>query len=122
MNAAIAKAQETLPQFWQAFEKRENGDEDFALKVKIQDGENVEHFWVVDIERKDGKLLGTISNEPEFVGNVKMGQQISIPEADISDWVYTHDGKMVGNHTLRALFKHMPAGEVEKYRQMLADP
>ena len=43
-------------------------------------------------------------------------------EPDISDWFYMSGGKMVGNYTLRVLFKKMPNNEVEKYKQMLAEP
>jgi len=32
------------------------------------------------------------------------------------------NGKMVGNYTLRVLFKQMSKEEAEKYKQMLADP
>ncbi len=122
MIAAIAKARETLPQFWQTFEKRERGESDFSLKVRITDKKGTEHFWLTEIERKDGKTLGTINNDPDIVGNVKLGDRMPIPEADISDWLYMRDGKMVGNYTLRVLFKQMPAKEVEKYKKMLADP
>ena len=122
MNAAIANARAALPQFWQTFEKREHGESDFALKVKITDPKGTEHFWLTDIERKDGKTLGTINNDPDIVRNVKLGDRIPIPEADISDWLYMRDGKMVGNYTIRVLFKEMPAEEVEKYKKMLADP
>src|SRR6476620_10403574 len=44
MTAAIAKARETLPQFWEVFEKREHGETDFALKVRITDKKGTEHF------------------------------------------------------------------------------
>jgi uncharacterized protein YegJ (DUF2314 family) len=37
MVAAIAKARETLPQFWQVFEKPEHGESGFPLKIKITD-------------------------------------------------------------------------------------
>jgi uncharacterized protein YegJ (DUF2314 family) len=122
MNAAIAKARSTLPDFWQVFEKPQKSESNFALKVKITDGQEVEHFWAIDIERKDGKILGTINNDPEMVHNVKTGQRITIGEADISDWLYMRDGKMVGNFTLRALFDKMPKNEVEKMKKILADP
>lgn len=122
MNAAIAKARSSLPDFWQIYDKPQHGETDFSLKVKITDGSEVEHFWTADIERKDGKIYGIISNEPDLVHNVKMGQKITINEADISDWMYIRDGKMYGNYTLRALFKEMPKAEVEKYKQMLAEP
>jgi uncharacterized protein YegJ (DUF2314 family) len=32
------------------------------------------------------------------------------------------NGKMVGNYTLRVLFKQMSVSEAEKYKAMLADP
>jgi uncharacterized protein YegJ (DUF2314 family) len=122
MTAAIAVARETLPQFWQVFEKRERGESDFALKVRIADGSGVEHFWTTDLKRRDGKTVGTINNDPNTVASVKLGDQIEIPEADITYWLYFRDGKMVGNHTLRPLFKHMPAAEVERLRKLLANP
>jgi uncharacterized protein YegJ (DUF2314 family) len=122
MEAAIAGARAALPRFWQVFDMREHGENDFALKVKITDRKGTEYFWLTELERKDGKLLGTINNDPNIVGSVKLGDRITIPEADISDWLYLRDGKMVGNYTLRVLFKQMPAKEVEKYKQILADP
>jgi uncharacterized protein YegJ (DUF2314 family) len=122
MTAAIANARSLLPRFWQMFDHREHGETDFCLKVKITDKGKAEHFWAVNIERKDGKIFGTINNDPEIVHNVKIGDRIPIPEDDISDWLYMQNGKMFGNYTLRVLFKQMSASEVEKYKAMLADP
>jgi uncharacterized protein YegJ (DUF2314 family) len=121
MNAAIAKARNSLADFWQIYDKHPNGESDFCLKVKITDKEQNEYFWVVNLERKDGKTFGTINNDPDIVHNVKIGDRIALNEPDISDWLYMRDGKMVGNYTLRALFKHMSKDEAEKYKQMLAD-
>ena len=122
MVAAIAKARDTLPQFWQVFDKRERGESKFSLKVKITDKKGTEHFWATDIERRDGKTMGTINNDPNIVASVKLGDRIEIPEADISDWLYMRGGKMVGNETLRPLLKKMSAAEAERLRSMMADP
>jgi uncharacterized protein YegJ (DUF2314 family) len=122
MLVAIAKARETLPKFWDAFERRGRNETDFALKVKITDTHGTEHFWATGIERKNGKTSGTIDNDPNIVRTVKLGERIQINEADISDWFYFRDGKMVGNQTLRVLFKEMPPAEVKRYKAMLADP
>jgi len=122
MNAAIAKARETLPKFWAAFDNPGPGVENFSLKVKIKDGKEVEHFWTEKVEKKDGKIFANIANDPDLVHNVKLGDRIEIPEADISDWFYMQNGKMVGNYTLRVLFEHMSADEVQKYKALLADP
>jgi uncharacterized protein YegJ (DUF2314 family) len=122
MVAAIAKARSTLPQFWKVFEKPEHGESDFSLKVKITDKNGTEHFWATDIKRRDGKIMGTINNDPNIVSSVKLGDRIEIPEADISDWLYMRDGKMVGNSTLKPLLKQMPAAEAERLKKMMADP
>lgn len=122
MNAAIAKARETLPKFWAAFDHPEPGQDMFSLKVKITDGKEVEHFWTEKVEKKDGKIFATIGNDAELVHNVKMGDRIEVPESDISDWFYLQNRKMVGNYTIRVLFKHMPPEEVAKYKAILADP
>ena len=122
MVAAIEAARNTLPAFWTAFDTRPNGESDFVLKVKITDRHGAEHFWVNDITRRDGKITGTIDNDPNVVAAVKVGDRIEVREADITDWAYTRGGKMVGNRTLRVLFKKMPAAEVEGYKRQLADP
>jgi uncharacterized protein YegJ (DUF2314 family) len=122
MVAAIAKARDTLPQFWQVFNKREHGESGFSLKVKITDKRGTEHFWATDIERRDGKTTGEINNDPNTVASVKLGDRIEILEADISDWLFMRNGKMVGNETLKPLLKKMPAAEVEKLKKIMADP
>jgi len=122
MNAAIATARATLPEFWATFERKSPTDSAFALKVKIQDERGTEHFWLTSIERRNGRIFGTIDNNPNIVRSVKLGDRIPIPEADISDWLYQRGDKMVGNFTLRALFKQMPAEEVKRFKAIMADP
>lgn len=122
MEAAIAKARETLPEFWSALEARREGESGFSLKVRMEYEGDVEHIWVGEIERRDGKIMGTIDNDPDALKNVKLGDRIEIKEADISDWTYLRNGKIVGNETLRPLLKHMPADEAAAVREKLADP
>lgn len=122
MTAAIAAARETLPHFWQVYEKPTRGETNFALKVKITDKQGTEHFWATDIERRDGKITGMINNDPNIVKSVRLGDRMEIPEADISDWLYMRDDKMIGNHTVKPLFKQMPADEVKQLKAMMADP
>jgi uncharacterized protein YegJ (DUF2314 family) len=122
MLAAIAKARDTLPDFWKVFDKPEHGESGFSLKVKITDKRGVEHFWVTELQKQDGKIMGTINNDPEIVASVKLGQRIEVPEADISDWLYMRDDKMVGNETIRPLLKKMPADEATKLKSIMANP
>ena len=122
MAAAIAKAQETLPQFWQVFDKRERGESNFVLVVRITDKGRIEHFHTTDFERLDGKTMVTISNAPKIVASVKLGDRIEIPAADITDWIYMREGKYAGMVTMKPRFKHMPAYQVEALKKVMADP
>jgi len=122
MAAAIAKAQETLPQFWQVFDKRERGESNFVLVVRITDKGRIEHFHTTDFEHRDGKTMVTISNKPNIVASVKLGDRIEIPAADITDWSYMRDGKYVGMATIKPRFKHMPTAQVEGFKQVMTDP
>src|SRR5262249_14213551 len=107
MSAALAKARGPPPPFWHGFQKREHGETDFSLKVRITDDKGTEHFWLIDLARQDGKVTGTINNDPNVVARVKLGDRIEVPETDISDWLYMRNGKMVGNETLKPLLKKM---------------
>src|SRR5438445_13511359 len=85
MAAAIAKARQTLPQFWQVFDKREHGESNFVLVVRITDKGRIEHFHTTDFERRDAKTMVTISNAPKIVASLKLSDRIEIPEADVTD-------------------------------------
>ena len=122
MAAAIAKARQTLPQFWQVFEKREHGESNFVLVVRITDKGRIEHFFTTDFERRNGKTMVTISNAPKTVASVKLGDRIEIPEADITDWRYMRDGKYVGMTTFKVQFRHMRPADVEQVKKVMADP
>ncbi|MBI3851882.1 MAG: DUF2314 domain-containing protein [Verrucomicrobia bacterium] len=122
MATAIAKARQTLPQFWQVFDKREHGESNFVLVVRITDKGRIEHFHTTDFERRDGKTMVTIKNHPKIVASVKLGDRIEIPETGITDWSYMRAGKYVGMATMKPRFKYMPADVVERFKQVMTDP
>jgi uncharacterized protein YegJ (DUF2314 family) len=122
MAAAIAKARVGLPAFWKSLEHPGPGEERFALKVAIKDGADVEHFWLVDVAREGDKISGMINNEPGIVSNVENGERYEFTEAEISDWLFMRNGKMVGNETMRPLLKRMPKATAEEYRAMYETP
>src|SRR5687768_14701241 len=94
MEAAISQGRAALSRFWQALEKHRPDEDSFALKVALptkSGGE--EHIWAGQIERKDGKIYGTIDNVPRDLKDIRLGQRIEIPEPLISDWMYRRSGK-----------------------------
>jgi uncharacterized protein YegJ (DUF2314 family) len=93
-----------------------------VLVVRITDKGRIEHFSTTDFERRDGKTMVTIKNDPKIVASVKLGDRIEIPEAGITDWCYMRDGKYVGMFTMKPRFKYMPAEVVERFKQVMTDP
>lgn len=122
MNAAIAKARKSLPQFWETYKAGRPEEGQFSLKVLITDSEGGEHFWLGDIKSEGGQLSGTIDNEPAIVKSVKMGQRYQFEESQISDWLFMRNGKMVGNETLRALILRLPKEEADEVRAWFETP
>ena len=122
MNAAIKKARQSLPQFWSKLASPGSDETGFSLKVRIDEGDIGEHFWLIDIERKGDVIFGTINNTPDEVKSVAMGQRIQIDPAHISDWMYMRNRKIVGNETMRALLPRMPKRQADAFRTMLETP
>lgn len=122
MVAAIAKARRTLPQFWQAFERRDGGETQFTLLFRITEGKRMEHFWATNFVRQHGKVIVTINQAPKIVTNVKTGDRLDIPETEIQDWFYMRSGKMVGCQTIRPMFRMMPEKIVAEFKNTLEDP
>ncbi len=124
VKAAMAKARASLPTFWHAFEKPGPGEAAFNLKVALENkSKQVEHVWVNAIARTaGGKFTGKIDNTPEALAGAKAGDMVTFSQANISDWMFTRNGKIVGNETMRPLLAHMPKEEAEAYRAMLETP
>jgi uncharacterized protein YegJ (DUF2314 family) len=123
MAPAIAKARASLPTFWKEWEAPKAGEEGFALKVRIPYAANDgEHFWLVEIQRAGARYSGIINNEPVYAKQVKAGQRYGFGDAEISDWLFMRNGKMVGNETMRPLLKQLPKEEADEYRQIMETP
>jgi uncharacterized protein YegJ (DUF2314 family) len=122
MNAAIGKARGSLTAFWKSYAAPAANETDHALKVAVAGNGTTEHFWLTRIKRDAGKLSGVISNQPQSVKTVKVGQRYEFTEDMISDWTFKRNGKLVGNETMRVLLPRMPEEQASVYRQMYETP
>lgn len=120
MNAAIERARETLPVFWEAKEAPKPGQYAFMLKVRIRDGGATEHFWLADIEQSEDGFVGTIDNEPQSVTNVKYRQRYAFPQSDITDWLYIEAEKYHGAFTMRVMLQYMTEDAAAHLENQLA--
>lgn len=94
---------------------------EYSVKVRIEDAENVEYFWLENTRWEGGLFHGTLGNEPTRVSNVAYGQAMSVSPAEVRDWYYLWEGKMRGNYTLRAGLPYMDRAEAAKLSAILDD-
>jgi uncharacterized protein YegJ (DUF2314 family) len=108
MDAAIAEAQRTLPEFLAMLRDPPRGADGFGIKYPLG---GWEHIWV-DTLRLDGDaIVGRLGNHPVQEG-FAIGDEVRVPLAEISDWAYfAPDGVMQGHRTTRVLLDRMPATE-----------
>lgn len=88
INAAIEKARSTVKSFTAALKSPKAGQSGFSIKMAFTDGDHIEHIWLTPVSFDGTRFTGTVSNEPEGVRSVKMGQKVSVAPDEISDWMY----------------------------------
>lgn len=119
MEAAIRKARDSFEEFKQRLLDPREGDEHFAVKVKIEDENGIEHFWLGGVEIEADAFTGVINNEPGIVKNVKLGDTYGFTFDDVSDWMYMSKGMLQGNYTLRVLLKSMPKDQADRLKDRI---
>lgn len=104
MNWAIEKARLTLWYFEEHLKKPSPGQDYFSIKVIVKDQDQIEHLWLTTPNfDEEGNLYGKVGNEPIHVKNIRLGQQIGIGRALISDWMIVEQGMLLGGYTIRAI-------------------
>ncbi len=111
MEAAFAKARATLDDFLALLDKPPPNTGVYTVKLRVFDPGNneVEFFWVGDLNRSGNGFSGRIDNTPRSVTNVREGQVVRFTRSQIYDWMYVDQNfinakrSMVGNFTLCAI-------------------
>ena len=118
MNAAIAKGRATLPTFWASYDAPKPSETGHSLKVRFPNPRNNgEHIWIADVKKTaDGRYSGRFANAPRDLPGKKAGEVALFKEADISDWMFTRNGKIVGGETIRPLLKSLPKADADALR------
>ncbi len=120
MDAAIHRARSEVDTFIEALDAGQGNT--FSVKAAIEDGGEVEHFWLTDVAYRDGEFRGVIGNEPGVVTNVEFGQEWTVAREEITDWMFLRDERIHGNYTIRPLLSTMPEDEAAFWRSKLANP
>jgi len=124
MNTAIARARGTLAVFWTCYDAPKSSETGHSLKVRFANAaNNGEHIWLADVKKTgDGRYSGRFANAPRYLPGKRAGDTTDFREADISDWMFLRNDKIVGGETLRPLLKSMPKADAEALRARLETP
>lgn len=124
MVAAITKARATLPAFWASYAAPKSSEDGHSLKVRFPTrGTNGEHIWMAEVKKlSDGRYSGRFANQPRDLPGKRAGDLVEFTEADISDWMFLRNGKIVGGETIRPMLKLMPRADADALRARLETP
>src|SRR5215475_5139686 len=113
MAAAIAKARVSLPTFWASWENPKPSETGHSLKVRFANRTNDgEHIWMMDVKKlPNGLYSGRFGNAPVYLPGKQEGDLAEFKEADISDWMFRRNDKIVGGETIRPLLKSLPKAD-----------
>lgn len=120
MDAAIARARETLPVFHGYMPRARAGEVQLKLKARFTQGIQVEHMWISGVTWDGRVYRGRLESRPLELTNVRLGDAVTIRPGQVSDWMVVERGDvMLGNFTtmyLRARMK--PPRREQLDRQM----
>ena len=124
MNAAIARARDTLATFWASYDAPKPSETGHGLKVRFAVGpDRFEHIWMSDVEKlPDGNFSGRCANQPSDLPGKNEGDQVDFKQADITDWLFIRNEKVVGGETIKLLLKSMPKEEADAMRARMEQP
>ncbi|WP_409363606.1 YegJ family protein [Bradyrhizobium sp. AUGA SZCCT0431] len=124
INAAIALARSTLPKFWASYQAPKPSETGHSLKVRFPYGSNSgEHIWMADVKKiADGRYSGQFANTPRHLPGKRAGDLAEFREADISDWMFLRNGKIVGGETIRPMLKMMSKADADELRARMETP
>jgi uncharacterized protein YegJ (DUF2314 family) len=114
MNAAIAEAKKTLPDFVAKLDANKGDMADVGFKYPLG---GWEHIWVGDVKHDGEFLTGVLVNQPAQPEH-KMGEAVRVAMKDVSDWAYRdNEGVMQGHYTTKVLLPQLDPEEAASIKQ-----
>ncbi len=107
MDEAIAEARRRWPEFVALFQARKPGDPGFIVKAPFtSEDDEREHMWVEVFGLEPEYVHGNLINEPFHCKRLKLGSQVEVKVAEISDWLCSNgQGGALGGFTTKIVSK-----------------
>jgi uncharacterized protein YegJ (DUF2314 family) len=105
MLAATAEARKTWPDFVKAFRNKPENSESFSAKFPFDAPDQKEFMWVEVVSINGETVVGRLGNDPVWVKDLKLGDEVKMKVSRLSDWMYLKDGEIVGGYTVKVLME-----------------
>lgn len=112
MLEAYEKARSSFKYFWRemSWEHRRIVPAVEVSSVKAmfhqenEQGERMtEHMWIADIEFDGIRIKGVLANAPDRLTNIDEGAAVELPVCEITDWLFSIDGRAYGGFTVQVI-------------------
>ena len=107
MDRAVESAQRSLGFFMAALKAKKDGDTVFEIEKAFTDGDKVEHLWIRRVSYDGKNFHGQIDNQPNEVKNVHDGERVTVAPAEVTDWMFLKDGKLIGGYSTRVFYSRL---------------
>ena len=67
-------------------------------------------------------MFRPVGNEPDNLPGKNIFDQAEFEQADITDWMFMRNDKIVGMETIKPLFKSMPKEDADAMRARMEPP
>ena len=118
------RSQKRVPTFSASYENPKPSETDHSLKVRFANPRNGgEHIWMADVKKLgNGSYSGRFANAPRDLPGKREADLAEFKDADISDWMFMRDGKIVGGETIKPLLRLLPKRDADALRARMESP
>lgn len=113
MQAAKKAGHQTLPRFHQLIAAGTPGT--YTVKFPLTQNGATEHIWMQLVGFGNGKFIGLLADVPVNGNKYKMGDEMTVAEADVEDWMVRNGGEVYGGYTVRKALTDMPRDKAAQY-------
>ena len=118
MVDAINRAKQSIRGFFEAFFNPKPNQKSFLLKVAFEDGEQVEHIWLADLDLDSSPPTGMVANETSLPG-LQFMNRVTFQVSHVTDWMYLEDDFLVGGFTTRLLQSRKAKNQSRGFKRFL---
>ena len=113
MQAAKQKGRATLPRFRALIAAGAPGT--YTVKFPLTQNGATEHIWLQLVGIGDDSFTGLLADVPVNGNKYKLGDRMTVAEADVEDWMIKDGGEIYGGYTVRQAFADMPKEKAAAY-------